>query len=123
MQLVFDIPMLADHRDEGGGRPYHAGKIEVVVTRDRGLLVGYPNSFHRNHCLEAWPFLQCRQRLQVWHDPDAAAHTASVGVVECIKDIGRITPREMVRHLRMTVRCDGSIGFWLMRPWCAWRAW
>jgi len=27
MELILDIPMLADHRDEGGGRPHQTGNV------------------------------------------------------------------------------------------------
>jgi hypothetical protein len=118
MELILDIPMLTNHGDEGRGRPWQTGKVEAVVTRDRRLLVGHPNGFHGNHCLEAWPFLQRRQGLQVRHYPDASAHAPSVGIVECIKEIVRIAPREIVLDLLLKVRFDGCIGFFVILLSC-----
>ena len=53
MELIFNIPMLADHRNEGRSRPYQAGKVEAVVTGDRRVLVRHPNRFYDNDRLEA----------------------------------------------------------------------
>jgi hypothetical protein len=52
MELILDIPMLADHRDEGRRRPHHGGKVEAVGTGDRRVLVRHPNRFHDNDGLE-----------------------------------------------------------------------
>jgi hypothetical protein len=38
--------MLANHRDEGGGRARQTGKVEAVVTGDGGVLMCHPNRFH-----------------------------------------------------------------------------
>jgi len=57
MELILDIPMLTNHGDAGRGGPFQTGKVEAVVTRDRGLLVGHANGFHGNHRVETWPFL------------------------------------------------------------------
>src|SRR5215471_13797870 len=46
MELILDIPMLADHRDEGGGRPHQTGNVEAIATGDRRVLVRHPNRFH-----------------------------------------------------------------------------
>jgi len=56
MQRIVDIPMLANHRDEGRRRPYQTGKVEAVVTRDRRVLVRHPHRFHDHDGLEAGPF-------------------------------------------------------------------
>ena len=113
-QLILDIPMLADHHDEGGSRPHHAGKIEAVVTRNWRLLVGHPNGFHSNHRLEARPFRQCRQGLYVRHCPDASAHAPAVGIVEGIKEIVRITSREIMLNMLMKVRFDSRVGLFVI---------
>ena len=55
MELMLDIPMLADHRDEGRSRPYQAGQVAAVVTGDRRVLVRHPNRFHNHDRLEARP--------------------------------------------------------------------
>src|SRR6266700_3354088 len=102
--------MLTHHGDEGRGRSFQTGKVEAVVTRDRGMLVGPSNGFPGNHRLEAWPFLQRRQGLQVRHHPDASAHAPSVGVVELIKEIVCIAPWEVVFDLLMKVRLDSCRG-------------
>jgi hypothetical protein len=114
VELILDIPMLPNHRDEGRGGPHETGEVEAIVTRDRGLLVSHPDSFHRNHRLEAWPFLQRRQRLQVRHHPDASAHAPAVSVVERIKEIGRIAPREIVLDLRMKVLGNSCRGLFVI---------
>ena len=118
VELLLDIPMLTNHRDEGRGGPHQTGNIEAVVTRDGGLLVSHPNRFHSNHRLQAWPFLQRRQGLQVRHDPDASAHAPAVSVVECIKEIVRIAPREIVLDLLLKVRFDGCRGFFVILLSC-----
>src|SRR5215471_21517297 len=107
MQLMLNIPMLANHRDAGGGRAHQTGKVEAVVTRDRGLLVGRPNGFHSNHRLQAWPWLQRWQGSYVCHPPDSSAHATAVGRVERIKAIVRIAPRELGLDMLLQVRCDG----------------
>jgi hypothetical protein len=118
MELILDIPMVPNHGAEGRGRPWQTGKVDAVVTRHRRLLVGHPNGFHGNHCLQARPFLQCRQGLQVRHAPDSSAYAPSVGMVERIKAMVRIAPREMGRDMLLKVRCDGCIGFFVILLSC-----
>src|SRR5215467_5480724 len=101
MQLVLNIPMLADHARKDVSRPYQTGNIEAVVTRDGGLLVGHPNRFHGNHRLKSWPFLQRWQGLHGRHRPDSSPHAPSMGIVERIKEVVCIAPRQIVLDLLM----------------------
>jgi len=114
MELLLDSPMRTNHGDEGRGGPHQTGQGEAVVTRDRGLLMGHPDGFHGQHRLEAWPFLQRRQGLQVRHHPDASAHAPSVGVVERIKEIVRIAPREIVLDMLMKVLGNSCVGLFVI---------
>ena len=43
MQLIFDVPMLANHPDKRVRRPPQTGNIKTVITGDWGLLVRHPN--------------------------------------------------------------------------------
>src|SRR5919204_5972485 len=74
MELMLDIPMLADHGDEGGGRPYQTGKGEAVVTGDRHVRVRHAHRFHDTDRLETRPWRELRQSSQVCDGPDPAAH-------------------------------------------------
>ena len=96
MELILDMPMLANHRNEVGSRPYQASKVDMVVTRHRGLLVGHPNRFDDHHGFEVRPFGEHRECFKVCYDPDSAAYTPSVGVVKGIKEIVRIAPGQIV---------------------------
>jgi hypothetical protein len=98
--------MLADHARKDVRRPHQTGHREAVVTRDGGLLVGHANGCHGNDCVEVWPFGERRQGLHVRHRPDASTHTPSVGVVERIKEMVGITPREIVLDVLMKVLLD-----------------
>ena len=110
MELMLDMPMLAHHRDEGGGRPHQTRQVDTVGTRHRGLLVGHPHCFDDHYGLEGRPCGESRERFTVCHDPDSSAYTPSVGVVEGIKAMGRIAPRAMVLELLMNVRFEGCLG-------------
>ena len=114
MQLVLNIPMLADHARKDVSRPHQTGHREAVVTRDGGLRVGHPHRFHSNHRLQAWPFLQRRQGLHVRHRPDSSPHAPSMGVVERIKEVVDIAPRQMVLDLLMKGRLDSCIGLFVI---------
>src|SRR5215470_19365473 len=114
MQLILDIPMLPNHGDEGRGGPHQTGQVEAVLTRDRGLLVRHPDGFYGNHRVEAWPFLQRREGREVRQHPDASAHAPSVGVVERIKEMGRIAPWEIVLDLRMKVLGNRCVGLFVI---------
>ena len=78
MQFIVNIPMLANHRDEGGSRARQTGNVETVVTRDWRLLMRHPNRFHGNHCSEARPFRQLRERGQVCAGPDSPPYGPAV---------------------------------------------
>jgi len=109
MELILDIPMLANHRDKSVCRPPKAGNIEAVVTRNGRVLVRHPNRFHGNHRLKAWPFLQRRQGLHVRHRPDSSPHAPSMGIVECIKEISRGAPSQLMLDMVMKVLFDRRI--------------
>src|ERR671924_2174029 len=61
MKLILNIPMLANHGDEGGGRPHQTGNVDAIVTRDRRLLMSHTNRFDDNYGLETRPLRQLRQ--------------------------------------------------------------
>jgi hypothetical protein len=56
MELILDVPRLANHPDKSGGRPDETGNVDALVTRDGRIAVGHTNGFDDNHRLEAWPF-------------------------------------------------------------------
>lgn len=62
MELILDVPMLANHRDEGCGRAADAGNIDAIVTRNGSIAVGHPNGLDDHHRVEVRPFGKCRER-------------------------------------------------------------
>src|SRR5919108_4343760 len=70
MELILNIPMLANHGDEGGGRSHQTRNVDAIVTRDRRLLMRYPNRFDDNHGLEPRPVCQLRQGSNVRGYPE-----------------------------------------------------
>ena len=87
MQFILNIPMLANHRDKGGGRARQTGKGEAVVARDRGVLMGHPNRFYSNHGLQTRPFRQFRKGGEVGDGPDSPPYGPAVRVIEGIKEV------------------------------------
>ena len=114
MELIFDILMLADHGDEGGGRPHQTGNIDAVVTGDRRVLVRHPNRFYGNDRLETRPFRQVRQGCQVCDGPHSAAYHAAVRVIKGIKEILGVPPGQMVFDLLLKVGFDGRVGLFIV---------
>ena len=49
MELIFNIPMLTNHRNEDRSRPYEARNVDAVVTSNGRTLVGSPDRFDDNH--------------------------------------------------------------------------
>ena len=90
MQLVFDIPILANHGDKSVRRPHEASNIEAVVTGDRRVLVSSTNRFHGNHRLEVRPFRQLREGIQVRNGPYPPPYEATMRFVKSIKEILRL---------------------------------
>ena len=56
MELLLTIPMLANHGDEGGGRPHQTGNGDAVVTRDRRLLRSPTKGCDDHHGWETRPW-------------------------------------------------------------------
>jgi hypothetical protein len=106
MELVLNVPMLADHGGAGGSRSYQTGKGEAVVTGDRRVLVRPPNRFHDHDRLEAWPLCPRRQGLHICHCPNSSTHATSVGVVKRIKAMVRMAPRQVMFDVLMQVLVD-----------------
>ena len=109
MQLILDIPMLADHRDEGRRRPDQARNIEAVVTGDRRVLVRHPNRFHDNDRLEARPFRSLWEDCKVCHGPDPPSHCAAVRVIEGIKEMLGGAPGQLMLDVLMKGLFDCDI--------------
>ena len=78
------------------------------------MLVGRPNRFDGNDRVQPRPFCQRRPGLQIGHRPDPSADQASVGVIERVKDILRIAPRQIVLDLLMKVLRDRGIRFFVV---------
>ena len=114
MQLILDMPMLANHHGKSVSGPHQTRKVEAVVTRDRCVLVRRPNRFHGNDRLEAGPFFKSWERCEVCHRPDSSPHQTSVRVVERIKEVLGIAPREIVLNVLMKVLCDRRVGLFVI---------
>jgi hypothetical protein len=78
------------------------------------VLVRHPDGFYGNHRVEAWPLLQRWEGREVRDYPDASAHTPSMGVVERVKEIVSIAPRQVVLDVLMKVCFDGRIGLFVV---------
>src|SRR2546430_2740679 len=61
MQLILNIPMLTNHRDEVTGRSDEARNVDPVVTGNGRTWVSGTNRFDDNHRLEVRPFRQRRK--------------------------------------------------------------
>jgi hypothetical protein len=114
MELVLNIPMLANHRDENSRRPYEARNVDAIVTGDGSARVGRPNRFDDNHCLEIWPFRQLRKGREVRYGPYASPHRAAVRVIEGIKETLAGTPGQVVFDMLMKVLFDRGIGLFVV---------
>jgi len=114
MELILDIPMRADHRDEGRSRPHQAGKGEAVVTGDRRVLVRHPNRFHDNDGLEIRPFRSLWEACQVCDGPDPPPYRAAMRVIEGIKEVLGRAPGQLVFDVLMKVLFDRSAGLFVM---------
>src|SRR5215831_17869548 len=114
MELILDIPMLADHRDEGGGRPPQTGNVEAIATGDRRVLGRHPHRFHGYDRLETRPFRELRQGCQVCDGPHPAAYCAAMRVIKGIKEILVTTPGEMGLDVLMKVLLDCRIRLFVM---------
>ena len=109
MELILNIPMLANHGDEGGGRPHQTGNIDAIVTRDRRLLMRHPNRFDDNHGLETRPVCQLRQGSNVSDRPDSSPYRAAVRVIKGIKEILGCAPCQLMFDMLMEVLFDRRI--------------
>src|SRR5438477_3838754 len=78
MELILNMPMLANHRDEDSGRSDEARNIDAIVTRNGSARVGRTNRFDDNHRLEVRPLRELRQRHQVCDGPDPAPYRAAI---------------------------------------------
>ena len=103
MQFILHIPMLANHRDEGGGRARQTGNVEAVVTRDGGVLMRHPNRFYSNHGLQTWPFRQFRKGGEVGDGPDSPPYGPAVRVIEGIKEVLGSAPGQVGFDVLMKV--------------------
>ncbi len=114
MELILDVPMLANHRDEGGGRAADAGNVDTIITGDWCTSIGRTNSFHDNHRLQIRPFRELRDGCEVWYGPYSSSYGAPMRVIEGIKEILGGTPGEMMFNVLMEVSFDGSRGFFVV---------
>src|SRR5215471_10100453 len=110
MQLILDMPVLANHRGKRVSGPHQTRQVEAGVTRDGRELVRRSNRFHGNDRLEAGPFGKRWERCKVCHRPDSSPHQTAVRVVERIKAVLGIAPRDMVLNVLMKVLCDRRVG-------------
>jgi hypothetical protein len=109
MQLILDMPMLANHPAIRVSGPHQTRPVEAVVTRDGRVLVRRPHRFHGNDRLEAGPLCKRWERGEGCHRPDSSPHQTSVRVVERVKEVLGIAPREIVLNVVMKVLCDRSV--------------
>jgi hypothetical protein len=114
MELLLDIPMLADHRDEGRSRPHQAGKGEAVVTGDRRVLVRHPNRFHDHDGLEARPFRSLWEACQVCDGPAPPPYRAAMRVIEGITEVLGRAPGQLMFDVLMKVLFDRSVGLFVV---------
>ena len=114
MQFLLNIPMLAYHRDKGGGRARQTGNVEAVVARDRGVLMGHPNRFYSNHGLQTRPFRQFRKGGEVGDGPDSPPYGPAVRVIEGIKEVLGRAPGQLVFDVLMQVLFDRRIGLFVI---------
>src|SRR5499427_10883982 len=106
MQLILDMPMLANHHGKSVSGPHQTRQVEAVVTRDGRVLVRRSNRFYGNDRLETGPFCQRWERGEVCHRPDSSPHQTAVRVVERIKEVLGIAPRDIVLKVLMQVLFD-----------------
>jgi len=114
MELILNIPMLANHGDEGGGRPHQTGNVDAIVTRDRRLLMRHTNRFDDNHGLETRPLRQLRQGSNVSDSPDSSPYRAAVRVIKGIKKILGCAPCQLMFDILMKVLFDRSVGLFVI---------
>src|SRR5687768_5412348 len=110
--------MLANHGGADAGGPRQTRKVEAVVTDKGRWLVRSTNRFHSNHCLEPRPFGKFRKGREVRHGPHSPPDQTSMGVIERVKEIVLVPPREIVFDLLMKVLFNSRIGFCLMAFEC-----
>ena len=113
MQFILNIPMLANHRDEGCGRAADAGNIDTIITGDWCTSIGRTNSFHDNHRLQIQPFRELRDGCEVCYGPDSSSYGAAMGIIEGIKEILGGAPGELMFDMLMEVPFDRRIGFFV----------
>src|SRR5919202_2304884 len=114
MELILDVPMLANHRDEGCGRSYEARNIETIITGDWGTSIGRTTSFHDNYRLQIRPFRELRDGCEVCYDPDSSSYGAAMGIIEGIKEILGGAPGELMFDVLMEVPFGRRIGFFVI---------
>ena len=114
MELILDVPMLANHRDEGGGRAADAGNIDTIITGDWCTSIGRTNSFHDNHRLQIRPLRELRDGCKVWYGPYSSSYGAAMGIIEGIKEILGGAPGELMFDVLMEVPFDSRIGFFVI---------
>src|SRR6516164_2255542 len=110
MQLMLDMPMLANHRGKRVRGPPQTRQGEAVVTRDGRVLVRRSQRFHGNARLEARPFGKRWERGKVCHRPESSPHQTAVRVVERLKEVVGIAPRDMVLKVLMKGLVDRRVG-------------
>jgi hypothetical protein len=114
MQRMLTIPMLANHRHDGCGRPYEARHIEAVVTGDRRTRRGRPKRFDHHHRLQARPLRQLREGLQVGAGPASTPSRATVRVIAGITAVLGSTPGQRVCDVLMKVLLDRGVRLFVM---------
>src|SRR5262249_44020826 len=114
MELVLNIPMLANHRDEGRRRPYEACNIDAVITGNDSARIGRTNGFHDNDRLQIRPFRKLRDGFEVCYDPDSSPYGTAMRVIEGIKEVLGGAPRQLVLDVRMKVLLDSLIGLFVI---------
>src|SRR5262249_14407491 len=107
MELVLNVPMLANHRYEDRRRPYEACNIDAIVTGDGSTRVSGPDRFDDNHRPEVWPFCQRRQSRQIGHRPDPPPDCAAVRIIEGIKEVLGRTPTVCLDVISLVVSSCG----------------
>src|SRR5207245_5196502 len=114
MQLILNIPMLTNHRDEVTGRSDEARNVDPVVTGNGRTWRSGTNRFDDNHRLEVRPLRQRRKNRSVRYGPDSSPYCAAVRIVEGIKAIIRIAPWKIVFDILMKVLFDHGGGLFMI---------
>src|SRR5215510_14165644 len=110
MEFMLHIPMLAHHRDTGGGRARQTGNGDAVVARDRGMLLGPPHRCYSNHGLPPRPLRQCRKGGEGGDDPDAPPYGPAVRGITGSKAVLGRAPGQVGFAGRMQGRLDCRLG-------------